>query len=260
MRRVLAAFAAAATLAALASLAPTPAVAPACAGSGPHRAAVVLEHGDGSVTTRCVAFDGGQISGEALLDRSGIAWSGQTFGGFGQAVCALDGEPARYADCPGRDRYWVVFVARGVAGGGSWQLSNVGVSGLVLHDGDAEGFRYVPVSGTPAEPPSPAGICADASKSARATAPPTRAPAVSASAVSSDSAAASASTAALPSDEVAAATSTPETSAAPVASPGGESPPAPSGPDPGLMAAAAAGGGLAGLAILRRAAGRRARR
>ena len=111
----------------------------ACAAAGSHHAALVVEHGDGSVVTRCVAFTAPTISGEELLNRSGVAWSGQTFGGFGDAVCALDGEPARYIDCPGKDRYWAVFVARGR---GQWQLANVGISSLTVHDGDAEGFRF----------------------------------------------------------------------------------------------------------------------
>lgn len=127
----------AAALAALASLAPVAPLASGCAAVGPDHAALVVEHGDGSVVTRCVAFAAGPISGEELLNESGVAWSGQTFAGFGEAVCALDGEPAQYAACPGKDSYWAVFVARG---GGAWQLSSVGISSLTLGDGDAEGI------------------------------------------------------------------------------------------------------------------------
>ncbi len=103
----------AAILAALASLAPRGAGRARLRRRGLAHAALVVEHGDGSVVTRCVAFDASSVSGEELLDRSGVAWSSQTFGGFGDAVCALDGEPARYVDCPGKDSYWAVFVARG---------------------------------------------------------------------------------------------------------------------------------------------------
>ena len=121
----------------------------ACAAAGSHHAAVVVEHGDGSVVTRCVAFAASSVTGEQLLNQSGVAWSSQTFGGFGDAVCALDGEPAHYLDCPGKDGYWAVFVARG---DGSWQLASVGISTLTLGDGDAEGFRYVPAVGDPEAP------------------------------------------------------------------------------------------------------------
>ena len=144
-----------AAMAALASLAPVAAVVPGCAAAGSNHAPLVVEHANGSVVTRCVAFDSGSISGEELLNRSGVAWSGQTFGGFGAAVCALDAEPARYASCPGQDHYWAVFVSRG---GGTWQLANIGISALTLADGDAEGFRYVPSAGTPSAPVAP-GVC-----------------------------------------------------------------------------------------------------
>jgi hypothetical protein len=89
-----------------------------------------------------------------------VAWSGETFGGYGRAVCAIDSEPARYATCPGSDSYWAIF---GSSGGGKWQLSAVGISSLKLADGDAEGFRYVPSASDPAPPqPAAAGVCSGA--------------------------------------------------------------------------------------------------
>ena len=219
MRRIALILPIAAALAALASLAPgTPAASP-CAAAGSHSAALVVEHADGSTVTRCVAFDTDAISGEQLLTLSGIGWSSQSFGDFGDAACALDGEPARYAECPGKDRYWAVFVAQA---GGSWQLANVGISTLVLHDGDAEGFRYVPASGVPAAPPSPAGVCAATPTVGIAAAP----------------ASAGATAGATPRHETPA-------------------PPPSGGVDLGLHAAAVVGGGLAGLAILRVVARRR---
>jgi hypothetical protein len=260
MRRLILVLAAAATLGALASLAPLSPAAPSCAGAGSHRAAIVVQHGDGSIVARCVAFDTAEISGEELLNRSGIAWSGRTFGSFGQAVCALDGEPARYAECPGRDDYWAVFVARGVAGGasGSWQLAAVGISGLVLHDGDAEGFRYVPASGTPAAPAPPAGVCAAATFRPTASRPATSPRVTASAAPASGPSAAPAATESVAASTAEAPPAPSEPAQLAATSP---SPPSrPSGPDPGLMAAAAAGGGLAGLAVLRLVAARRPRR
>lgn len=233
MRRIALILPIAAALAALASLAPgTPAASP-CAAAGSHSAALVVEHADGSTVTRCVAFDTDAISGEQLLTLSGIGWSSQSFGDFGDAACALDGEPARYAECPGKDRYWAVFVAQA---GGSWQLANVGISTLALHDGDAEGFRYVPASGVPAAPPSAAGVCA---------APPSQ--------ITPGSAAPGrpSASAATPTAGIAGATASAGATAG--ATPRHETPaPTPSGGvDLGLLAAAVVGGGLAGLAILR---------
>jgi len=166
-RRFVVAASLAVGLAVAASAAPAPGspLVASCAGAGPNHAALVVEHGSGSVVTRCVAFDAATVTGEQLLDSSGVAWSGQTFGGFGAAVCAMDEEPAQYVSCPGKDGYWAVFVA---TGGGEWELSPVGISSLKLGDGDAEGFRYVPVSGDPMPPPPAAGACAGAAASAPA--------------------------------------------------------------------------------------------
>jgi hypothetical protein len=250
----------AAILAALASLAPVAQAVPACAAAGSHHAALVVEHGDGSIVSRCVAFSTAAISGEELVNRSGVVWSSQTFGGFGAAVCALDGEPAHYVDCPGKDRYWAVFAARG---GASWQLANVGISTLTLHDGDALGVRYVPASGSAAAPVSAAGVCA-------ATAAPTPRRSVAASAAASLAASSAAEPPAAdmtPTTAPAGAIAAVAASGAPVV--GGEATlsadlpsqapiPAPlGGLDPGLLLAAGVGGGLAGLAILKLVAGRR---
>ena len=253
-------------LAALASFAPVSAMVPTCAAAGAHHAALVVDHGDGSAVTRCVAFDTRQISGEQLLTLSGIAWSGQTFGGFGEAVCALDGEPARYVDCPGKESYWAVFVSNG---GGAWQLAGVGISSLVLGDGDAEGFRYVPASGVAAVPSSPAGLCpASTPASASAPAPTSRvsgstSPAIGPSATGSS---ATGGETAGPSGSLAASASAWSAAAATGAAAvtrsasSGPIPAAPGGPDTGLLAASVAGGALVGLAFLRLAARRRSRK
>jgi hypothetical protein len=259
--RAVATGAVALTLVSLAWLAPVGAVVPACAAAGAHHAAVVAEHGDGSVATRCVAFDTSEISGEQLLTLSGIAWSGQTFGGFGQAVCALDGEPARYLDCPGKDSYWAVFVS---SGGGPWHLSNVGISNLVIHDGDAEGLRYVPAVGDPAAPTSPAGNCPTSTTAATA-APQSAVPSAGSSLRVGETAGPSGSFAAATSFSAAASgAAASATTAAAAAPPGTGTPPSvptptPGGPDPGILAASLAGGGLAGLALLRLVARRRQR-
>lgn len=279
MRRLASTIALAASTAVFAALVPGSPATSACAGAGPHHAAVIVEHGDGSVVTRCVAFDTDQVTGEQILNASGISWSGQTFGGFGDAVCAMDGEPAGYSSCPGKDSYWAVFVARG---NGAWQLANAGITTLTLADGDAEGFRYVPSSGIPAAPPTAAGVC-------EAPASPAATPALSATAATAGTQRATAVAPATPrsagnSGGVAASTASvfaasptsvdPVIAAAPISTgstgpgtpvsygSGQSAAPAPgpvsgSGMDFGLLAAAVAGGGLGGLALLRMIAARR---
>jgi hypothetical protein len=281
---ILAATAAATAVAALAALAPGSPLVPSCAGAGPNHAALVVEHGDGSAVTRCVAFDTASVSGEQLLNLSGVPWSGESFGSFGEAVCAVDAEPAHYSVCPGKDSYWAVFVSRG---GGTWQLTSVGVSTLTLSGGDAEGLRYVPAAGSPAAPPSPVGVCGTAAATAGATAGATATVAAPSAAGASAGAAGQAtaeatrgpmaSAASVPAASatgsvvqgVAAATAHPAGSASPIAyvAAGNSSPAngaahdAPSdggsGIDFGLLAAALTGGALGGLALLRLSAARR---
>jgi hypothetical protein len=276
--------------AALASLAPVSPAIGSCAGAGPNHAALVIQHGDGSVVTRCVAFETAQITGQQLLDSSGVAWVGQTFGGFGTAACAIDGEPAHYSTCPGKDYYWAIFVSRG---GGTWQFAASGISGLSLSSGDAEGFRYVPAAGTPAAPPAPAGVCATSGATTDATAPGatptgTTAPPGTAGPASRTSSPAAIATSATPAATgsaglaatlaQAAAGSAPAgtlsdspgtlaavaagsaASAAATPAPGAARSPAQGGGlDLGLLLAAVVGGALAGLALLRLVAGRRGR-
>jgi len=261
---VLAATAVALAAAALASLAPGSPMVSSCAGAGSQRAALVVEHGDGSVVTRCVSFGTATVTGEQLLNSSGVAWSGQAFGSYGQAVCALDSEPARYATCPGQENYWAVFVSRG---GRAWRLSSAGISSLTLVDGDAEGFRYVPAAGDPTAPPPPAGVCgavvATAATAAARSSTSTATAASAATATATDAgpsaAAAGSAPATAPTGDATLAAAA-GTSAGAASSPPDAAPAAPdtgSGLDPGLLVAAVAGGGLAGLALLRLAAGRR---
>jgi hypothetical protein len=203
------------------------------------------------------------VTGEQLLTQSGIAWSAQTFGGFGDAVCALDGEPARYLECPGKDSYWAVFVA---GAGGSWRLANVGISSLVLRDGDAEGFRYVPAAGNPAAPVSPAGVCAaqapskpSAAVSPTASAAPSSTsavpqPSLSVNVLTATQASETASTSMAPTDAASATASLSADTARPADPP---IPAPPGGPDSGLVAASVAGVALAGFAVLRLIARRR---
>jgi hypothetical protein len=264
---------------ALAALAPGSPLASSCAGAGPNHAALVVEHGDGSIVTRCVSFGVASVSGEQMLNLSGMAWSGQSFGTFGEAVCAVDAEPAHYAVCPGKDSYWAVFVSRGR---GPWQLASVGISTLTLSDGDAEGLRYVPASGSPAAPPLPVGVCGAAAATSLATAPvsstvaaPTSAGAPTAAAApgavasaaiagatpkATDSVAATSSAIGSLAPGIAAATTRASSAASNTAlgvAAGASAPGRGSGIDFGLLAAALTGGALGGLALLRLSASRR---
>jgi len=208
---------------------------------------LVVEHGDGRVVGLCIGFDGSSITGEQILAASGLEYATAGYGSLGDAVCQIDSEPAAYAEClPSGGSYWAVFVSRS---GDPWVEAAAGVSTEAFASGDAEGFRYDPESGADLPPGSPAGICAAALGGAASAAPGTPAVTPGSQPPTPAPATATPSPAALP-------TATP-TAVAGVASPQAAiTATAPSrasagaGPNPGLVAAAALCGALAGLALV----------
>ncbi|MEA2631791.1 MAG: hypothetical protein QOE66_2010, partial [Chloroflexota bacterium] len=140
-----------------ASVIPWPGSAATCAAVSTHRVAVVVQHLDGATLSRCVAFTNDSITGEQALAGSHIEAGLLPSGGFGKAVCQLDNEPTTYPPTcwTGTSPFWALFVAHG----SGWSYSTVGVSSIVLHDGDWLGFRYQ--SQSQHAPPSSDGDCPD---------------------------------------------------------------------------------------------------
>ena len=134
-----------------------PSVAGCAQAATSHHAALVVEHGNGAVTSVCVSFAADSITGDDLLAGSGVQYATADYGGTGKAVCQIDGEPGQYP--PGcwtaSSPYWAMFVSRA---GGSWVTSSLGISSQTFRDGDAEGFRYQGQSSS-SVPPSPSGVC-----------------------------------------------------------------------------------------------------
>ncbi|MBV8195387.1 MAG: hypothetical protein JOY80_07650 [Candidatus Dormibacteraeota bacterium] len=122
---------------------------------------LVVEHGSGHVIGLCIGFDGSSITGEEILRASGVEFATSTYGSLGDAVCQIDYEPSSYP--PGcwtsSSPYWAMFVSRG---GGGWSGADRGVSSEAFANGDAEGFRYDAQTGSPATPSPPSGICSAA--------------------------------------------------------------------------------------------------
>ena len=123
-----------------ASVIPWPGSAATCAAASTHRVAVVVQHLDGATVSRCVPFTADTIGGEQALAGSKIQAGLLPSGGFGKAVCQLDNEPTTYPQTcwTGTSPFWALFVDHG----GGWSYSSVGLSSIVLHDGDSLGFRY----------------------------------------------------------------------------------------------------------------------
>jgi hypothetical protein len=247
------------------------------AATGSHHVALVVEHGDGSTVTRCIAFSGSSLTGEQVLIASGVKYVTMNFGGLSSAICWIDGEPAEIpSGCwTSNSPFWEIFVARK---GGSWASSNLGVSALVFGDGDAEGFRFEAQTGM--SPPSSLGNCPSPTPTPGVTPRPTPRPTATqaptqtatprpvtppppGSTAPSQPAASSAGPAAssVPptpagSGAVAAIEATPGPSSPVVGGGNADSPTGSTGDGtPALVAAIVAIAGLAGLAMLRRRPG-----
>lgn len=257
---------AASALAGLGLAAPGGAAHPRCAdAAGAHHVALVVEHGNGSVVTRCVAFDQAALTGTQVMDMAqaqGVEYATAGYGGsLGSAVCQIDYEPASYP--PGcwtsTSPYWAMFVSRS---GGPWAVSSKGISAQTFSDGDALGWHYQPqVGGGGGPPPSPAGVCAQVvaapppapvAGSQPAPAPLAPAPAAPGADTPSPDATPSPATEAAPTPSATPSSRPAATPTAGAATPArrADAGPAPSRVDPGFLLVSGALGGLLGLALL----------
>jgi hypothetical protein len=66
----------------------------------PNQAGLVVQFGDGRVETRCIAFDGAEISGSELLTLSGVHAVIDASRGMGITVCQIEGEGCAYPSEP----------------------------------------------------------------------------------------------------------------------------------------------------------------
>ena len=160
---------------------------------GEHRAGLVVRFEDGSVQTTCVSFSEPSISGEQLLNRSGLAVAMNYNAGLGGAVCSINGNGCPVTDCFCRCQgiqceYWAYY--HGSDGG--WQYASTGTSSYQVTDGALEGWSWGNGSfGTSGiEPPAMTfdEVCpppATATPTATATLAPTATPSPTATTVQS---------------------------------------------------------------------------
>ena len=222
------------------------AAAPCAAATYAHRVALVVQHGNAQSLRECIGFDSATITGEQILQASGIEFATVGYGSLGEAVCQIDHEPASYpSTCwTTTSPYWVLFVARG---GASWSSASQGVSSQTFGDGDAAGFRYDPQTGGAPPPVSAAGACTFSTVT-----PPTAAAARTAQASAASSGPTQ--TAVPPTTTAAVSAATTGATQSPgvigVVPASKATPEKPASVDTGLLLAAAGGGVLAGLLVV----------
>jgi hypothetical protein len=114
----------------------------------PNQAGLVVQFGDDRIETRCVAFEGQEISGADLLTRSGLELSVDTSSGMGITVCQIEGEgcafPAEpcFCQCTGGDEcaYWNYFYRD--AGATGWEYSALGAILRQVKPGSVEAWVW----------------------------------------------------------------------------------------------------------------------
>ncbi|NTV62782.1 MAG: hypothetical protein HGA65_04500 [Oscillochloris sp.] len=105
-----------------------------------YHAGLVVRLSADQVLTRCVAFDELQISGAALLERSGLALETITDPALGASVCQIAdvGCPASQCFCAYPPAYWQYWLQQD----SSWRFSSVGASTRMLADGAVDGWIW----------------------------------------------------------------------------------------------------------------------
>ncbi len=125
----------------------------------PNRVGLVVRFGDGSVTTKCVEFNEGEISGYDVLQRAGLSVIADVNSniGLGAGICKIGNDgcnfPAErcFCQCPGGVQcvYWSYWHLSG----DTWQYSQLGASSYRVHNGDVEGWNWGSGTTTSAEEP-----------------------------------------------------------------------------------------------------------
>ena len=121
----------------LSGLAATPA--PHLNGAG-----LVIEHGDGSALYFYVQFSEPQITGEQLLERSGVQLDITPYAGLGTGVCMIDHE-----GCPSSNCFCKSFAVPSVYwryhslnADGKWVFRSSGPAQRIVRDGDVDGWSW----------------------------------------------------------------------------------------------------------------------
>lgn len=116
--------------------APPPVAERRIVGDGEHRSGLVVDDGE-EVRTVCLRFEEEAITGEDLLERSGLDLELAHFGTLGAAVCAIGDVGCPAGDCHCEASYWSYWQHEPEAGDG-WVSSPVGASSRQLRDGDLD--------------------------------------------------------------------------------------------------------------------------
>ena len=130
-------------------------------GTGPNRAAFVLDFNDGAPATAWGFYFSGAPTGYAMLTaidaaNPDLAIEFETYDGFGPAPTRFTyGGRTRAGFDSGTPGYWAYFTADGTQSQpSSWMYSDIGAGTRSLADGSWDGWRWSPAPDYPNDPPS----------------------------------------------------------------------------------------------------------
>jgi hypothetical protein len=118
---------------------------------------LVVKFDDGSVFTDCIDYTGSGMTGEDVLDASGLPVVKEIHAGLGAAICKIENDGCDhppdncFCQCPddeGKCKYWAYFHLDEQKG--EWTYSGMGASGHTVQAGDVEGWAWG--AGTPEQP------------------------------------------------------------------------------------------------------------
>jgi hypothetical protein len=126
---------------------------------GTQHVGLVVKFGDGSVFTDCIDYTGSGMTGEDVLDQSGLsAVKDFSYGGLGAAICKIgnvgcDDPNNCFCECTGEPPcvYWAYYHQEN----NQWIYSGMGASGHTVQPGDVEGWAWGDgeAGGSDVEPP-----------------------------------------------------------------------------------------------------------
>jgi hypothetical protein len=111
-------------------------------------AGLVVQHADGSLIVKCINFQEDEITGEELLDLSGISYISDVTNPMGSIVCSIDGKgcnfPAEKCFCQcgntGPCTYWAYFALNAE---GDWVYAPVSARGRKIQYGDVDAWAWL---------------------------------------------------------------------------------------------------------------------
>lgn len=103
------------------------------------RAGLVIQNGDGSLFTACIAFEEDSLTGFELLNRSGVELATVTDPSLGTAVCGIGNEGCPSTDCfCGMPSYWSYWQS----GEHDWAYAVAGAEQSLVTDGLVEAWSW----------------------------------------------------------------------------------------------------------------------